>query len=76
MLLQFTECLSLQLRIAIEQCNSGTFRRPSMAVVRDETAVEEGGDLEDGSKEELNSLDSALDTEAEETTDDEGQRLR
>lgn len=28
-----------------------------------------------GSRDELNSLDSALDTEADETTDDESQRL-
>ncbi|ODN02440.1 Chloride channel protein 2 [Orchesella cincta] len=67
-----------ELRIAIEQCNSGTFRRPSMAVPRIETTTDqEQEDLEGlgGSKDELNSLDSALDTEAEETTDDEGQRL-
>lgn len=48
-----------------------------MALPREEMSPD-GLDLEEGlsgSKEELNSLDSALDTEAEETTDDESQRL-
>lgn len=42
-----------------------------------ESSADGAEDLEGhgGSREELNSLDSALDTEAEETTDDEGQRL-
>ncbi len=75
-----------QLRQAIEQCNAGTFRRPSKANLlppsppdiesADPNDDEKEKDVETSNKveDELNSLDSAMDTEPE-TTDDESQRL-
>jgi hypothetical protein len=65
------------LRKAIEECNAGTFRRPSSKPPNPLSSEDiETGDSKNGSadsRDELNSLDSALDTEAE-TTDDEAQR--
>jgi len=65
---------NLQLRLAIEQCNAGNFRRPSRAIHPPSPADIETPSPSDDAKDELASLDSALDTEAE-TTDDESQRL-